>query len=113
MIFGQIETREALANCNDIITVEGVDGLFIGPSDLSVNLGIPGELSNPILLDAVAQVAAAGVSHKKATGIITSSMPLIASCKEKGMRLFSCGSETGMTIKRAKENVKEFKKLYS
>ena len=48
MIFGQIETREALENCNDIIAVEGADGLFIGPIDLSVNLGIPGELSNPI-----------------------------------------------------------------
>ncbi len=41
----QIETREALANLEAIAAVDGVDGVFIGPSDLAADMG---HLANPV-----------------------------------------------------------------
>ena len=43
----QVETAEALRHIEDIAAVEGVDGIFIGPSDLAASMGYPGQSSHP------------------------------------------------------------------
>ncbi len=65
----QIETRLAIENVNDIAAVEGIDALLVGPNDLSIALGIPGDMTNPIELEAIAKVAAACKKHGKAMGL--------------------------------------------
>ena len=52
----QCETREALEQIEQIAALPGVDGIFIGPCDLSISLGIPLEFDNPILLRAVERI---------------------------------------------------------
>ncbi len=61
----QIETLEGLENVDAIAAVDGIDMLFIGPNDLSVALGIPGDLMNPIELEAIKKVADAAKRHGK------------------------------------------------
>ena len=61
----QIETRLGVENCEKIAAVEGIDALLIGPNDLSVDLGIPGDLNNPIEIEAIKKVAAACKKHNK------------------------------------------------
>jgi 2-dehydro-3-deoxyglucarate aldolase len=56
IVIAQIEHKDAVKNINEIIDVEGIDGLIIGPYDMSASFGIPGELNSPILLDAVKKV---------------------------------------------------------
>lgn len=59
----QIEDREALENVRDIATTDGVDGVFIGDSDLSLSLGHPGEVAHPDVTAAIdGIVTAAGDS---------------------------------------------------
>lgn len=53
LVIAQIETRTAIENVAEIAAVPGVDVLLIGPNDLSVSMGIPGEMDNPLLLDAI------------------------------------------------------------
>lgn len=65
----QIETKQAVERIDDIAAVDGVDALLIGPNDLSVSLGIPGDLMNPIELEAIAKVAAACKKNGKAFGL--------------------------------------------
>ena len=65
----QIETRLAIDNVDAIAAVEGIDALLVGPNDLSIALGIPGDMMNPIELDAIAKVAAACKKHGKAFGL--------------------------------------------
>ena len=65
----QIETRSGVANAEEIASVEGIDALLIGPNDLSIALDIPGDLMNPIELEAIAKVAAACKKHGKAFGL--------------------------------------------
>ena len=65
----QIETKLAIENIDAIAAVEGVDALLIGPNDLSISLGIPGDLMNPIEIEAIGVVAAACKKHGKAFGL--------------------------------------------
>ena len=65
----QIETKLAVENADEIASVEGIDVLLIGPNDLSLSLGIPGEMMNPIELEAIAKVVAACKKHKKYFGM--------------------------------------------
>jgi len=66
----QAETREALDNLGEICAVEGVDGVFIGPSDLATSLGHHGDPAHPeveaAIIDAITRIKAAG----KAPGIL-------------------------------------------
>jgi 4-hydroxy-2-oxoheptanedioate aldolase len=60
-----VETREALENIEDIASVEGIDGVFIGPADLAASLGYPGEPSHPEVKAAVI----GGIAKLKALGM--------------------------------------------
>ncbi len=72
----QIETREALDDLPQILDVEGVDGVFIGPADLSADMGFSGNPQHPevqaAIERAIGQIRAAG----KAPGILMASEPL-------------------------------------
>lgn len=65
----QIESRLGVTNADAIAATAGIDVLLIGPNDLSISLGIPGELTNPVELEAIAEVAAACKKHGKSFGI--------------------------------------------
>ena len=61
----QIETKLGVENASVIAAVEGIDVLLIGPNDLSISLGIPGDIMNPIELEAIKKVADACKKHGK------------------------------------------------
>lgn len=65
----QIETKLAVDNAEKIAATLGIDALLIGPNDLSLALGVPGDLFNPIEIEAISQVAAACKKQGKAFGI--------------------------------------------
>lgn len=50
----QLEEKQALENLDALLQVEGVDVLFLGPSDLSQSLGVPGQVQDPIVREAMA-----------------------------------------------------------
>jgi 4-hydroxy-2-oxoheptanedioate aldolase len=52
-LFIQIETTEAIANLKEILSVKGVDGIFIGPSDLAASMGLLGEQDHEVVVEAV------------------------------------------------------------
>ena len=66
ILLGQIESVEGLANVEQIAAVEGLDGLFFGPSDYAIDRGIPGEsMSAPRMWEAVEKIAQACKSQGK------------------------------------------------
>jgi len=64
-----VESKSAVENIDAILAVDGVDGVFIGPYDLSGSYGRPGRTADPVVRDACARVAAACRSAGKAAGI--------------------------------------------
>ena len=69
----QIETREALSRVGEIAAVEGVDGVFFGPADLSADMGIIGQLGHADLWAAIAEGVAAAAEMGKPSGTLVGS----------------------------------------
>jgi 4-hydroxy-2-oxoheptanedioate aldolase len=94
----QIETPEAIANVEAIAATPGVDGLFIGPGDLSLRLGCELDWTNSKLLAAEDAVAAAAAKHGKAWGRPAGSAEQIQHVFNKGGRLIAHGSDFGSVM---------------
>ena len=103
IILAQIETRQALDHVGEIAAVEGIDAVVIGPNDLSIDLGVPGDLGAPAMKEAQRIVAEAAARAGKASGMITSRTDVIRECRDRGMTVLSCDSEVGMLLKMARK----------
>ena len=92
----QIESRKGVAAAAEIAAVDGVDGLFIGPSDLAAGFGHLGNPAHPEVQEAMAQVFAAGKAHGKPIGILA---PVEADARRYlaiGATFVAVGSDLGV-----------------
>lgn len=89
----QIETAEALEEVEAIAAVDGVDHLFIGPADLSVSLGVPGEFLHPTCVAALERVARAVKKVGKSWGILARGAEHAAKCRELGCLFFAFAND--------------------
>ena len=96
MLVVQVETKEAVDNIEAIVTVPGVDVALVGPTDLSIALGVPGQLGSPILHAAIEKVIAVCQQHNVYPGIHINGKEAATHWATKGMRLVSSESETGL-----------------
>jgi 4-hydroxy-2-oxoheptanedioate aldolase len=97
LITVMIETPKAVKNAEAIAAVPGIDCLLVGSSDLSVELGIPGENGHQKIQDAVDKVIAACKKHKKFPGMGGAySEELLALYVGKGMKLLLAGNDLPM-----------------
>jgi 2-keto-3-deoxy-L-rhamnonate aldolase RhmA len=98
----QIETCRAVERVYDLLGVSGVDAVLVGPADLSIALGIPGEWDNPRLVAVIENVMEACVHHNKVPGIQTRSAAMARFWRDRGMRLVGCSNETTLLFEQAK-----------
>jgi len=99
----QAESVEAIANLREIASVDGVDGVFFGPADLSASMGLRGQLAHPrvqrVLLDGIATVRAAG----KAPGILSADRALAQTYLDAGALFVAVGVDTSLLVRAARE----------
>ena len=69
IVIVQIEHIEGVENLEEILDVEGVDGFFVGPYDLSASLGIPGQFDDPIFIKSMERIKKVGLESDKVAGI--------------------------------------------
>lgn len=105
----QVESQVALANLEDIATVEGVDGVFIGPGDLSTDLGYIGQAGHPhvraVIEDTIRRIKEAG----NVPGILTPDEPLARRYLELGCLFTAVGSDAGLLARGAEQLAQRFK----
>ncbi|ADB15481.1 HpcH/HpaI aldolase [Pirellula staleyi DSM 6068] len=89
----QIETEGALAECEAIAAIQDVDMLFVGPSDLSQELGVIGNWESEKLWSAYERVAAACQQHKKSWGTIAVNPTFARRVQSLGCQLLSFGMD--------------------
>lgn len=91
-----IESRAGVEQIDAILAVDGVDGAFVGPYDLSGSLGVPGKVDDPAVQAACARVAAAGREHGKAVGlhVVRPSPDAIRRAREAGFSFLALGMDT-------------------
>ena len=105
----QIENREGLANLDAIAAVEGVDGVFIGPADLSASLGHRGNPGHPevqaAIEDAIVRIQQAG----KAAGILSADEALARRYIELGAAFVAVGVDTTVLMRGLQALAGKFK----
>jgi 4-hydroxy-2-oxoheptanedioate aldolase len=90
----QIESGRAVVNAEEIASVDGVDVLFVGPRDLSHDLGVPGEVNAPVFLEALDQVRLAARKHGKACGLLVPDGSAAADKVADGWTFITIGSDS-------------------
>lgn len=109
IIMVAIETPEGVDNIEDIISVKGVDGIFIGPSDLSASMGF---LANPSSLEVQQAIKKIETAVLKSDKFLSTIAPDFNSAKvlyDKGYSLVYMMSDTTALAKAASNTVNEFK----
>lgn len=97
-LMAQIENVEVLDHIDEIAAVDGVDILFVGPADLSLSMGCPGEFDHPKIRKVCKKVVAACEKYGKAAGIPCGATGRIKDYLEQGFR-FLCGASDYRLIK--------------
>jgi 2-dehydro-3-deoxyglucarate aldolase/4-hydroxy-2-oxoheptanedioate aldolase len=99
----QIETKRALDAREELLAVPGIDAVMIGPADLSISLGVPGEFQHPLMVEAMEAVRDSCNRRGIAPGTQTRTLSLAKFWRERGMRFLGCSSDVGMLYERARE----------
>ncbi len=89
----QIESPSAVEHAGEIAGIEGADVLFVGPTDLTHSLSIPGQFDHPDYLAALETVAAAAESRGKAAGILVRDATALPRHLDLGFRFIGIGSD--------------------
>ena len=89
----QVETQDAVDAIDDYLAIDGVDVLFLGPTDLSQSLGHPGDLGHPDVVAALERVAAAVIGSDKVLGIYAGTSDMTREWLDRGARYFTTSLE--------------------
>jgi 2-keto-3-deoxy-L-rhamnonate aldolase RhmA len=107
-----IETPEAVSRADAIASVQGLDMLLLGPSDLTAEMGIHGQYENGRFHDAVGSVAAACREHGVAFGVAgIKSTDLLKRFVGLGLRFVSAGTDVGMMTEAATTRAQALREL--
>lgn len=94
--FAMVETTEALDNIDEICATDGIDGVFVGPNDLSVSLTNgqgPVETQGPAVMEAMDLIVAACQKNRVIPGTYSSTPDQSMAYQERGFTLFALGSD--------------------
>jgi 4-hydroxy-2-oxoheptanedioate aldolase len=94
----QIESPQAVDSAHEIAAIEGVDVLFVGPTDLSHSMGIPGQFDDPAFIDALRRVVAATEAHGKTAGILLRNALNVGEYRDLGFRFIGLGSDGAFVV---------------
>jgi len=106
----QVETRAALDRLEEIATVDGVDGVFIGPSDLAASLGHLGQPQAEEVQSAIREAGARLAAVGKAAGILTVNEAEARRYLEWGYSFVAVGIDTNLLAKAADSLAQSFKR---
>lgn len=105
----QIESKKGLDNLDEILQVEGVDGIFIGPADLSAELGYRGQPGNEDVQKIIVEMIKKIHKANKAAGIFTADEALIRKYIALGVEFIGIGVDTCLLMDSMKQLLGKFK----
>jgi 2-dehydro-3-deoxyglucarate aldolase/4-hydroxy-2-oxoheptanedioate aldolase len=99
MVILQMETKEFVEDVEKITAIPGVDATMVGPFDLSVSLGIPGDFENAKFWSAFDRMVEACNKNGVAPGVHAGSVEMLEKCKEHGARFLVCGTDVSVLLR--------------
>ncbi|MCP5371738.1 MAG: HpcH/HpaI aldolase/citrate lyase family protein [Hyphomicrobiales bacterium] len=104
----QVETLAAAAEVEAIAAVDGVDGIFIGPSDLAADMGHLGNNRHPDVQDAISVILERCKTAGKPAGILTGVEEDAKAFLEAGFTFVAVGADMGLLVKHADALARRF-----
>ena len=101
----QVESGEALENLDKIVAVPGIDATMIGPQDLSISLGVPGQLAHAKLKAAYQRVVEVCQRSSVAAGIHMGDAGRLNELRGDGYRLLAYSTDLALMMKSLKEGI--------
>lgn len=111
LVVAQIESREGLDNADAIAAIDGIDVLFVGPTDLSIDLGVAPDAGQGQFREEVSQVAQAARRHGKAAGVLVRDAAQAGVYEALGFSFIALGSDRGQVIAGMKQSAAAFDQL--
>ena len=101
----QFESLLAVDRADALLSIPGVDIAMVGPADLSINLGIPGQMEHPLLISTVDRLIEKCVQYHVVPGIQTPSPAMAKFWAERGMRFVGASAEHGLLLEKCRETM--------
>ena len=106
----QLESVAALENAEQIAAVDGVNGIFFGPADISADLGIVGQPMNPRVWDLIKPTAQALIASGVPVGTLVSNPEFAAQLLNDGFTYVACGIDTVLLANAADDLQRQVKR---
>jgi len=103
LVIAHLEGKEGIKNLEDILDVEGIDVIFIGPYDLSQSLGIPGQTSHPKLLAAMEDIVVRAKAKGKRLGTFVESVESAKLWRSKGISYLAYSVDVSFLMEAFKQ----------
>jgi 4-hydroxy-2-oxoheptanedioate aldolase len=109
----QVENRKGIAALDEILAVDGIDGVFIGPSDLAADMGYLGQAGAPEVKEAVLDAMRKIVASGKAAGILTMDEELQAQCRDIGANFIATEIDVTLFAKAMRQSAAQAKSRFA
>ena len=106
----QIETKQGLENVKEIASVDGVDCLWVGHFDLTNFLGIPGDFTSKVYLNAINKIISAAKSNNKSLGIMVNNKQELEIYSKLGFNMIAVGTEMNILSRSISQILEWFQK---
>jgi 2-dehydro-3-deoxyglucarate aldolase/4-hydroxy-2-oxoheptanedioate aldolase len=113
MVVVQIESQEGINNLEGIASVPGLDVVCVGPQDLSISLGVHGDFSAPVFIEAIEQIVATCTPHGVAVGMVEREAAQLERWHNRGCRFLVCNAESNMIYQSASRDVEVLRSFTS
>jgi len=110
MIIAHIEGVEGISNLDEILSVPGIDVIFIGPYDLSQSLGIPGQVNHSLVVEKMKEVVTKCRENNIAVGTFADDVETAKSWVSLGVQYMSFSVDVGILYEVSKQIVEKLKK---
>lgn len=111
LVVAMLETRRAIENADAIAAVDGIDMLLVGAQDLSVDIGLPGDVAHPEVRRACLHTFDACTRHGRTFAVGGADRSLQAEMVEKGARFLSAGMDVSYLLNAARADVQRLRAL--
>ena len=111
IIIFQIEGQQAISQLDEILRVDGIDLIFIGPYDLSQSIGMPGQIDHPLVIEKMLEIIDLCNKHNVDVGTFVDNMENAKRWKRAGVKYLSYSVDTGIFYEASRDLANKLKSI--
>lgn len=111
LVIIHIEGKEAVDNLEEILAVDGIDIIFIGPYDLSQSLGVPGQVNHPLVIEEMNKIVKIAKEKNVVIGTFTDSREMMEMWMKAGVQYISYSVDVGIFYDSCKQLTEQFREV--